>query len=329
MLSSYFSDFEDIQLTTSNRSTNVFWRQIRNFIIDTTSVPPTQPVSAIHWPTGQATSLQNIVFQLSAEPGTQHVGVFIEDGSGGFVTDLTFYGGNIGANVGNQQFTMRNLTFFNANTAIKQIWDWGWTYHGININNCNIGIDMSSSNNGFHSVGSVTLIDSTISNTTTGIITTQDSNTQPGKLSTPSLILENVVFNNVGTAVQGPIPVQGSSNTITVAAFGEGNSYSPSGKSTIQGTIDPNSRPPSLLSEGLYYTRSKPQYEDLSSTSFISVRDYGATGDGQTDDTTALMNAISAAKAGNQVLLVDAGTYKVSQIIYIPAGSRIVGEAIP
>lgn len=267
------------------------------------------------------------MFQLSAAPDTQHDGLFIEEGSGGFVTDLIFYGGNIAANMGNQQFTMRNLTFYNSITAIKQIWDWGWTYHGISINNCNIGLDISGSTNGFHSVGSVTFIDSSISNTSIGISTTQDSTTEAGTLSSPSLILENVVFSNVEIAVQGPTQVSGSTGTIVISAFGEGNVYSLSGETTIQGAIDAASRPASLLSGDVYYSRSKPQYEDISSSAFVSVRDYGATGDGQTDDTDALGNALSDAKAGNKVLFVDAGTYKVSQTICIPSGSRIVGES--
>jgi glucan 1,3-beta-glucosidase len=95
-------------------------------VIDTTAASPGLLLRAIHWPTAQATSLQNIEFRLSSASGTQHEGLFIEDGSGGFVTDLVFYGGNIGADIGNQQFTMRNLTFYNANTAIVQLWDWGW-----------------------------------------------------------------------------------------------------------------------------------------------------------------------------------------------------------
>lgn len=44
------------------------------------------------------------------------------------MNDLVFYGGKNGAVFGNQQFTVRNLTFYNAVTAIDQIWDWGWTY---------------------------------------------------------------------------------------------------------------------------------------------------------------------------------------------------------
>lgn len=61
-------------------STNVFFRQVKNFVIDTTNVPAGSSVTGIHWPTAQATSLQNIVFKLSAAAGTQHVGLFCEEG---------------------------------------------------------------------------------------------------------------------------------------------------------------------------------------------------------------------------------------------------------
>jgi hypothetical protein len=73
-------------------ATNVFWRQIRNFVLDTTSVAAESGIAGIHWPTGQATSLQNIDFKLSSATGTTHVGIFIESGSGGFMTDLSFEG---------------------------------------------------------------------------------------------------------------------------------------------------------------------------------------------------------------------------------------------
>ena len=81
-------------------ATNVFWRQVRNFVIDITAVPATTSLRCIHWPTAQATSLQNIAFQMSSAAGTEHEGVFIESGSGGFVTDLVFYGGMNGATWG-------------------------------------------------------------------------------------------------------------------------------------------------------------------------------------------------------------------------------------
>lgn len=62
------------------KSTNVFYRQIRNLVLDTTSAASEVSVNGIHWPTAQATSLQNIIFRLSDAPGTQHQGLFVEAG---------------------------------------------------------------------------------------------------------------------------------------------------------------------------------------------------------------------------------------------------------
>lgn len=61
-------------------STVIFWRQVRNFVIDMRNIPSGAAATGIHWPTAQATSLQNIVFHMSDAPGTQHVGLFVESG---------------------------------------------------------------------------------------------------------------------------------------------------------------------------------------------------------------------------------------------------------
>ncbi len=61
-------------------ATNIFWRQIRNFVIDLNTILSTSQATGIHWPTAQATSLQNIVFKMSSNAGTQHQGLFIEGG---------------------------------------------------------------------------------------------------------------------------------------------------------------------------------------------------------------------------------------------------------
>lgn len=310
-------------------STNVFYRQTRNFIIDMTSVPPTSHITGIHWPTAQATSLQNIVFHMSDAPGTQHLGILIEEGSGGFLNDLIFNGGLNGASFGNQQFTMRNLTFYNAVTAINQLWDWGWTYKSISINNCSTGLNMSSVNAGALTVGSVTFIDSSISNTKVGIATGRDNETQPKAAG--SLILENVQLQDVPVAVSGPggsTLLAGTTNSMTIGAWGEGNSYTPDGPTLFQGSITPFTRPGGLL-EGSdkYYERSKPQYATTPLSQVKSVRSAGAKGDGVTDDTAAIQQIITSAATGNQVVFFDFGVYKVTGTIYIPPSSKIVGES--
>ena len=308
-------------------STNVFLRQVRNFNIDMTNVAANKNMAGIHWPTAQATSLQNIVFQMSAASGTQHVGIFIESGSAGFISDLIFNGGLVGANVGNQQFTMRNLTFNNAVTAINQLWDWSFTYKSISINNCQIGIDLSAGGSSAQNVGSILFVDSSISNTGIGVKTAYTSSSQPATAG--SLILENVVLNNVQTAVQnnGATALNGGSTTI--AGWGQGHRYTPNGPSSFSGTITPNSRPAGLLSGNKYYERSKPQYNGLPVSSFKSARSAGAKGDGNTDDTTALQNVINSAASAGQVVFIDAGTYKITKTITIPPGAKIVGEAFP
>ncbi|KXT07061.1 hypothetical protein AC579_5873 [Pseudocercospora musae] len=306
-------------------ATNVFWRQIRNLIIDTTLVPASSAITCLHWPTAQATSLQNMVFKMSSAPRTQHQGIFIEEGSGGFMNDLVFQGGLYGANWGNQQFTVRNLTFSGCQTAINQIWDWGWTYKSINIDNCTVGLNMSSGGRVAQTVGSVTFIDSQISNTKIGILTAHDQTSLPPTAG--SLILENVKLNNVPVAIQGPNGTR-LGNTNYIAGWVEGHAYTPTGPNEVLKPLTPNVRPASLLQgDGKYYEKSKPQFEQNAVTDFLSARDAGAKGDGRTDDTKALQIAINQAKAAGKILYLDHGDYLVSSTIYIPGGSRIVGES--
>ncbi|KAH0338609.1 glycoside hydrolase family 55 protein, partial [Aureobasidium melanogenum] len=309
-------------------ATNVFYRQIRNFVIDTTLVPANESVTGIHWPTAQATSLQFITFNMSQEAGTQHQGVFIESGSGGFIGDLTFYGGLYGIQNGNQQFTQSRLTFKNVVTAINQLWDWGWLYQDITIENCTVGINMSSGGSTAQSVGSVVLIDSTISNTPLGIVTAHNETSQPA--AGGSLILENVALNNVPIAVQGAggvTALSGSTGSTIISAWGEGHEYTPNGPTNFESTFLANVRPASLLSGSKYYFQAKPQYQKYPVSAFVSARSAGATGDGHTDDTNALQAAVNLATIQGKILFLDHGDYKITRTLNIPPGSRIVGES--
>lgn len=313
-------------------STNVFWRQIRNFVIDMTDIPASKSVYGIHWAVSQATSLQNIVFHMSKTAGTQHKGLFIEEGSGGFVTDLVFNGGLYGLHVGNQQYTMRNLSFYNSVIAIKQIWNWGWTYSGLSINNCEIGLDLTALRaDKSQDVGSVVLFDSQINNTPVGIWTAR--NATSAAPSGGSLIVENVTLKNVKVAIRGfknDTILAGSTRASTIAAFGQGHAYtSSSGPKTFQGKISGNKRPSGLAPKGDYYARSKPQYQQVPLSQVMSVRDAGAAGDGVTDDTKIINKVLKAAAAASKIVFFDAGYYKVTKTIFIPAGSRITGEAYP
>jgi polygalacturonase len=91
------------------------------------------------------------------------------------------------------------------------------------------------------------------------------------------------------------------------------------------GKIGSYRRHSSLLDpEGAYFERAKPQYEDQAITQFVYVKDFGATGDGSTDDTAAFQSALYASLG--KILFVDAGSYILTSTVAIPSGAKIVGE---
>jgi glucan 1,3-beta-glucosidase len=308
-------------------STTVFFRQIRNFIIDTHSIPAANSATGIHWPTAQATSLQNIVFNMPTDDDVAHTGLSIEEGSAGFITDLTFNGGSIGAAWGNQQYTTRNLVFNKCKTAVSQFWDWGWTYIGLNINDCRVGLNITAGGSKQVATGSIILIDSTITNTPVGIDTVRTDNSSPPTAG--SVILENLVLENVPVAVKGPSGTLLAGGDTTIKAWGTGHEYTPSGPKRFEAEFPANDRPVPLLDGSNYRTISKPQYADLSVNDIVTARSAGAVGDGKTDDTSALQKGIDSAAQSGKLFWLDYGIYKVTDTITVPPGAKIAGEGFP
>ncbi|KYK56443.1 putative beta-1,3 exoglucanase precursor [Drechmeria coniospora] len=309
---------------------NNFFRQVRNFIIDLTALPMSTG-TGIHWQVAQATSLQNIVFNMVRDRGddNRQQGIFMENGSGGFMTDLTFNGGRFGMWVGNQQFTTRNLSFNDCGTAIYIRWNWVWAFHGISVNNCGVGIDMTSADP-LQLVGSVLLLDSTIANTPVGVATVYGpKRAEEGTRGT--LVLDNVdVTSNVAAAVQDGA----TKRTIlegggVIASWAQGRSYRGADGSPGQGPRPKASKPAALTdSAGRIVTKSKPQYGDVPASRFVSVKASGAVGDGRTDDTEAIRAVFDKVKA-DEIVYFDHGAYVVTDTVQVPANVRVVGEIWP
>ncbi|KAK4185364.1 glycoside hydrolase [Podospora australis] len=310
---------------------NNFFRQVRNFVIDLTAMP-VEKGAGIHWQVAQATSLQNIVFNMREDGGdaNRQSGIFMDNGSGGFMVDLTFNGGNFGAFFGNQQFTTRNLTFNNCKTAIFMNWNWAWTFQDVHINNCGVGIDMS--NGGTSStVGSVLLLDSTFTNTQVGIKTSYDPESPQ---TNGTLILDNVDMS--GTA-------RGIVNNVTnadilpggekVSFFVQGKTYTGAAgaqSKAVQDAQPTTKKPASLIdaSTGKVFTRTKPQYENIPASQFVSVKSKGAKGDGKTDDTDAIQKIFDSVQDG-QIVYFDHGAYIITKTVKVPKKIKITGEIWP
>ena len=306
---------------------NNFYRQVRNFVIDVSQVSGS--ATGIHWQVAQATSLSHIVFKMATD-GRNHQGLFMENGSGGFMSDLIFDGGKLGMWIGNQQFTFRNITVQNAQTGLNLGWNWAFTFKDLKIINCQLGFDMSSVNGGNQQVGSAIIMDATITNTPVFVKTATTSTSTPH--TSGSLILDNIKLSGVGVAVQGANgPLLSGVNFID--SWGQGQFYADnSGKGTFQqGEMSQKPTKPSVLLDpatGEYFQRAKPQYENYEVSDFISVKSQGAKGDGKTDDTAAIQ-AILTNYAGCKIIYFPAGIYLISSTVLVPAGTRIVGEAWP
>lgn len=99
----------------------------------------------------------------------------MENGSGGFLADLTFIGGNFRAYFSNQQFTTSHLVFVNYKTAVQVHWNQAQTMQDFIIESCESGLVVTRGSSGPNSKGqtisSLILADSIITNTQNGIIT--------------------------------------------------------------------------------------------------------------------------------------------------------------
>lgn len=236
----------------------------------------------------QATSIYNLRVEMSKDPATNHVGMFMENGSGGYMGDMVFNGGKRALDLGNQQFTVRNLEVNDAQVAIYTNWNWVWTFLGTKVKNCGVAFLINTGGNTTaQTVGAQNILDASIENTKIFVQTTTN---QPDSLA-GGIVIDNAELKGVEIAVadkDGGVLLAGGDQTI--ASWVQGNVYEGTSNTPkyVRSTLNAVKKPDSLLEDGKWVTRTRPQYENVSPDDIISVRAEGAKGDGQTDDTAAI-----------------------------------------
>ncbi|KAF7294244.1 hypothetical protein HMN09_01152800 [Mycena chlorophos] len=308
---------------------NNFFRSVRNFVLDTRRMPVSATATGIHWQVGQATSLIAVDFLLSTATGNQHRGMFAENGSGGFIADITVSGGQFGLWISNQQFTVHNVKITGSDTAIYQLWNWQFTWKNIIITNCRVGFGVNTfgQNETMQSAGSITVLDSSISASAAAFQSNTDQSTELGG----ALFLQNVDLSGSPVGV-----VDGAGHTFVpggmkVDQFILGNQYSGTSPAHSYNTgpapgpnLPSHLLDPSSSNNGVFF-RTRPQYNNYAVSQFVSAKSNGVACDGVTDDTVALQSFINRFW-GCKVLYLDAGACKVSNTITIPTGAIVVGE---
>lgn len=324
---------------------NNFWRHVRNFVLDMTLMPTQGQMSGLHWQVAQGTSVQNVVINMAQTTGkNDQVGIFMDNGSGGWFEDIVINNGGTGFFAGNQQWTARNMTFNGCNTAIYQNWNWVFTYKSLSITNCKIGIDMTQGGNQI-TTGSMVVQDSVMNNVSqAGILTSWSNTSLP--VAAGTLVLDNVNFINTPVAISDlnstGIVLPGNQK---IGSFIQGRTYSvfdgqeQFGNKTcyeplytterIQSLVDAPPKPVSLLdSNGKFFERSKTQYTDISVAQVRSILSFGCKNDGYTDTTTCVQAFFDSILVG-ELAYIDHGAYLISDTITIPNNIKIVGEIWP
>ncbi|KAL8303110.1 hypothetical protein RB600_006823 [Gaeumannomyces tritici] len=224
-------------------------------------------------------------------PGNNQQGIFMENGSGGWMSDLEFTGGAIGAYVEKQQFTVRNLKFSNPQKfAVHIHWDWGWAWKDLDISGAPVAVLQAS--------------------------------------AAITMSLFNIKTTNVLNVVkydEGATLLAGSAGTTDATAWGVGKRYHTTTGDASRALQDGAAYPrvPKIMGSLLkspgdqasgIFERSKPQYDDLQYADFINIlyAPYSARGDGSTGSTAALNRAFAVAAASNKVLWIPAGGYIVT-----------------
>ncbi|GAB0132610.1 hypothetical protein EsDP_00001040 [Epichloe bromicola] len=317
---------------------NNFQRSIRNFVIDITNTNPDAYVCGIHWQVAQATDLTRIDFYM--KPGTTQQGIFMENGSGGSMSELYFQGGNLGAYFGNQQFTSRNLLFFKCKTAVQIHWDWAWSMHNIAIIGSKdlsqtgiviVGGAGGPGGTGPGATGSFVLLDSKFTDLSVGIRTSllQENST--------SMLVQNCRFQRTRTIVKDVVTdadlIPGGEDKV-VESWGFGKMvHKDVATSQFQNgkNIPAANRTSGLTVSpfGNIFSRSAPTYQDVPGSSFINIKSMGAKGDHASDDTATINRALKHAANAGSIVFFPYGAYVVSDTIDIPVGSRIVGQVWP
>ncbi len=253
-----------------------------------------------------------------------HVGIFMENGSGGFVSDIEFRGGAIGWRAGSQQYTARNLKFRGCTQAVQMIWDWGFNLQQIDVDGGSVAFNINGKGGiTKQGVGSVSFIDCRFTNVSVGILTNIDTD------APPNMVIDNLVTFNVETVVKttnGKVLVPAAS---TVRLWAVGPRYRGGEGAYESGNVGGvPSRPSNLLSKsGSLFARGRPQYEELAASSFLVATAQGIKNDGTGDQTAAINSFLQSALTQGKVAYFPAGIYQVQATVNVPVGSRIQGSS--
>ncbi|KAG5927925.1 hypothetical protein E4U42_001567 [Claviceps africana] len=278
---------------------------LKNLIFDTTNIDANRDFRALDWRVAQGSHMQNVrIVMPPAGNESGHTGVWLGPGTSLSLSDVRIERG-------------WNINFYQNK-------------HGMWIRG---GAAVTITASTFDSVGSAVV--HTEGSTWIALIDCRsvDSGVTFQTSQRPSLLIENlskdtnsdiVVWNKNETVLAG-----GSAH---IDQFTYANTY---GRRPVYGpTFDGAShRPRALVRNGRYPSIVAPDYRDTILGDFINVMDkkqnggYHVHGDHRVDEARVLNKILARAARLNKIAYFPWAKYRVDSTLYVPPGTRIVGEA--
>ena len=320
-------------------SNDLFYATIRNINIRTGA--GNDGAVGLLWAVAQQTAVRNVVIDLRAsgaigidEGGSGYASPTqpVSLGGGGVIEDSAVIGGIWGMRIAASQFTYRNITISGASAACVTSTNMAWAhvFVGLRASACPVALVTSAP-----APGCISLLDSTLG-PGLGAVAVQTG-------GAAGLYLQNVAVLGSGTdwVVDHALAVSATVDGL-VSSWGLGPIYIDGKLVASNGSFMPLPSAAAAVSSGVPLacdgnlcggsaetpasgipnTRSRP---DLPHSPFVNaVTDFGAVGDGVTDDTSALRSAFAA----SLFVFLPAGVYAVSDSLSLQCNGTLVGEGL-
>ncbi|GLA29055.1 hypothetical protein AnigIFM63326_006943 [Aspergillus niger] len=293
-----------------------FYIGIKNIIIDSTGIGTDKSITLLDWTVSQATQLTNVGFNMPTNTA-KHVGLTTQYdyNSNLILNDLWFKGGATGMKLSGQQWVFKNISFSGTTTGVEA----GGTdivFLGCRFEQGTLGIDAQGTS------GSLTVVDTT--GVGMGTLISSSSSSTAGN----SIVLDNVQNSGATVKIGGQTTLSG--NVANTWVHGHLYTSKNAKFQSQQGQTVTTSRSSSLLSGKNYFTMAPPTYQEYGTGQVLNIKNVPGIpvyGDGETDDTHNINLILSRYKSSCSLMYFPAGTYIVTDTIFVPAGTRIIGDA--
>ncbi|KXJ84885.1 pectate lyase superfamily protein-domain-containing protein [Microdochium bolleyi] len=311
------------------------YRNIRNLVIDIRGVPQDASMAGIHWQASHASSVESVDVYMAdgtRHAETTHVGIYVENGIGGFLGDLVFgvtYSGIIasGAKIA--------IGVLGTETLSSTLQD-------VVVSGCQVGISVVPGTG--EGITSLSITDMRLHDTAIGIAV----NEAQLRSRLNGIMLYNCGLDNVehfvrdsatgrdilaGGAGSGRLEI----DRYDIGHVVDGHDLSAFAQAPTESSAAPV-RNTSLVSlramgSGLpqvrLYTRRRPSYGDLGGFQMMDAREHGAHGDGETRDDLVLNAILRTAANLSAVVYLPYGIYRLEDTLDVPIGTRLIGQAWP